>query len=173
MSVEIERKFLVRNDAWRALATSQYTIRQAYLDENPKISVRVRIRGDNAATLTLKSSPAGLRRLELEYPIPMLEAEALLPLRHGSLIEKTRHIVPCGDKLSDKLAWEVDEFHGENDGLIIAEIELPNERHPVALPPWIGQEITGQASYYNGSLARHPYGRWEQTDAKARTELRR
>src|SRR5271168_2057489 len=97
MNIEIERKFLVRSDDWRKSAISRSEIRQAYLDTNPKVSIRIRIRDNSQATLTLKSSPSALRRLELEYPIPTLEAEALIPLRQGFIIEKVRHIVPCGE----------------------------------------------------------------------------
>ena len=108
MNIEIERKFLLRNDDWRKLTVERVDIRQAYLDINPKVSIRVRIKNNSLATLTLKSSPSSLRRLELEYPIPTLEAEALLPLRQGLLIEKVRHIVPHND-----LKWEVDVFSNE------------------------------------------------------------
>jgi adenylate cyclase len=168
MNIEIERKFLVRSDEWRKSAISRSDIRQAYLDTNPKVSIRVRIRDNSQATLTLKSSPSALRRLELEYAVPTLEAEAMLPLRHGTIVEKTRHIIPCGE-----LAWEVDEFSGANAGLVIAEIELPNEHHPVELPGWIGPEVTGQKQYYNGSLAMRPFAQWAQADHGAReTALR-
>src|SRR5271169_1460587 len=165
MNIEIERKFLVRNDDWRKFTTGRSEIRQAYLDTNPKVSIRVRIRDNSEAMLTLKSSPAALRRLELEYPIPTLEAEALLPLRYGSIVEKTRHIIPSGE-----LAWEVDEFSGANAGLVIAEVELPNEHHPLDLPEWVGPELTGQKQYYNGSLAMHPFCQWPQADHSARAE---
>ena len=94
MSFEIERKFLLRSDGWRALATSHTSIRQAYLASDGKASIRVRTRGDGTATLTVKSRPVDLRRLELEYDIPILEAEALMQLRQGAVIEKVRHLVP-------------------------------------------------------------------------------
>ncbi len=110
MSFEIERKFLVRNDDWRALATSQMSIRQAYLASDGKASIRVRTRGDGTATLTVKSRPVDLRRLELEYDIPILEAEALMQLRQGAVIEKVRHLVPYRDL---NLTWEIDVFAGE------------------------------------------------------------
>ena len=165
MNIEIERKFLVQNDDWRKFAVSCSDIRQAYLDMNPKVSVRIRIRDANRATLTVKSSPSALRRLELEYAIPTFEAEALMPLRQGTIIEKTRHIIPCGE-----LAWEVDEFTGVNGGLVIAEIELPSEHHPIERPGWIGPEVTGQRQYYNGSLAMHPFCQWAHADHRARTE---
>jgi adenylate cyclase len=176
MSFEIERKFLVRSDDWRKLATSRSQIRQAYLDKNPKVSIRVRIRDNERATLSLKSSSSSLRRLELEYSIPTLEAEALMPLRHGNVVEKTRHIVPYAgaeDSAGAKLAWEVDEFSGANSGLLIAEIELPREDYPVELPPWVGPEVTGQGQYYNGSLAMHPFADWEPVDRRERAQTQR
>ncbi len=134
---------------------------------NGKASIRIRIKDDGAATLTVKSRPADLRRLELEYDIPVLEAEALIKLRHGSVIEKVRHVIPCGD-----LAWEVDVFSGDNYGLIIAEIELRHEHQHVELPPWIGAEITGQPQYYNTSLAERPYCTWSRQEAPMPIERR-
>jgi adenylate cyclase len=117
--------------------------------------VRVRISDNRIATLTVKSRPPKLRRLELEYAIPILEAEALIALREGAVIEKTRYRLPHGD-----LTWEVDVFSGENLGLVIAEIELRHERQHIDLPPWIGLEVTGRPHFSNGSLARHPFGSW-------------
>ena len=155
MSFEIERKFLVRGDDWRRFASSQTSIRQAYLASNGKSSTRVRIRGDGTATLTIKSRPADLRRLELEYPIPVLQAEALMQLREGSIIEKTRYAVPHGD-----LAWEIDVFSGENLGLIIAEVELNDVDQQVDLPAWIGREVTAQPQYYNSYLVQQPFSSW-------------
>jgi adenylate cyclase len=147
MSFEIERKFLVTGDGWRELVTQQIPIRQAYLSSDGKASIRVRIKGDGAATLSIKSRPVDLRRLELEYPTPVLEAEALIQLRQGLVIEKLRHVVPWGG-----LAWEIDVFSGENAGLLIAEIELRDEHQHVDLPGWIGTEVTGQRAYYNSAL---------------------
>jgi adenylate cyclase len=155
MGFEIERKFLVSDDGWKALVTRRFPIRQAYLTMEGKVSIRVRIRGDHDATLTIKSRGAKLRRLELEYPIPTLDAESLISLRSGCVIEKERHIVPFGG-----LTWEIDVFAGDNAGLVIAEVELQNELQHVELPPWIGAEITNQPEYYNGSLALHPFGLW-------------
>lgn len=159
MAFEIERKFLVSNDDWRVSVSSHWPLRQAYLEATGKASVRIRIRDESRATLTVKSRPSAIRRSEFEYPIPVLEAEALMSLRQGIVIEKTRYIVPCGE-----LAWEVDVFSGENGGLVIAEIELPDECHPIERPSWIGTEITGRAQYYNSSLARHPYCSWVESD---------
>jgi adenylate cyclase len=155
MGFEIERKFLVSDDSWKASVERRIQIRQAYLASEGKASVRVRIRGNHDATLTFKSRGATLRRLELEYPIPVLDAEALISLRHGSVIEKERHIV-----LFEGGTWEIDVFAGENSGLVIGEVELQNEAQRVELPPWIGAEITGRSEYYNGSLALHPFQLW-------------
>jgi adenylate cyclase len=155
MSFEIERKFLVRGDDWRELVSSQTTIRQAYLASSGKSSTRIRIRGDGTATLTIKSRPADLRRLELEYPIPMLQAEALMQLREGSIIEKTRHMVPYGG-----LTWEIDVFSSENLGLIIAEVELSDVDQSVDIPAWIGREVTAQPQYYNSFLVQQPFSSW-------------
>jgi adenylate cyclase len=162
MSFEIERKFLVCGDGWRALVTSQKTIRQAYLATNGKSSIRVRVVDDVLANLTIKSRSAELRRLELEYPIPVLDAEALMQLREGSIIEKIRHVVPHGD-----LAWEIDVFARENAGLIIAELELRNVNQQIELPSWIGQEVTGQSQYYNSFLVQQPFRSWSLHDKMA------
>ena len=155
MTVEIERKFLVCRNDWQQLATRQIFIRQAYLSSNDKSSIRVRIKDGSTATLSVKSRPTELRRLELEYTIPILEAEALIALRQGAVIEKVRHVVPWAD-----LAWEVDVFSGDNAGLIIAEIELRDERQQFDLPSWIGAEVTGQSQYYNSTLVQRPFGIW-------------
>ena len=165
MSFEIERKFLLRGDDWQRLTTGRTSIRQAYLSSNGKASIRVRIKGDGTATLSIKSRPADLRRLELEYPVPTLEAEALMQLRQGSVIEKVRYVIPHGD-----LAWEVDVFEGENLGLVIAEIELHHERQHVELPPWIGPEVTGQQQYYNSALVQRPFCSWSRRDAPIASE---
>jgi adenylate cyclase len=160
MSFEIERKFLVRGDAWQEFVNGRTSIRQAYLASSGKASIRVRIKESKAATLTVKSRPYSLRRLEMEYPIPVLEAEALIQLRQGAVIEKTRHVVPCGD-----LNWEVDVFSGESAGLTVAEIELRHEQQRIELPDWIGVEVTGQRAYYNSSLAERPFSSWPHRHA--------
>jgi adenylate cyclase len=165
MSFEIERKFLLRGNAWRELATTRKSIRQAYLSSDGKASIRVRIKDESVATLTVKSRPVDLRRLELEYSIPILEAEALMQLRQGSVIEKVRHVVPWGD-----LAWEIDVFSGENVGLIIAEIELRDQHQHFERPNWIGAEVTGQAQYYNSFLVRRPFCSWSEQDMGAPVE---
>jgi adenylate cyclase len=156
VSFEIERKFLVRGNDWQEQATHHTSIRQAYLAANGKASIRIRIKGGGTATLSVKSRPVDLRRLELEYAIPVLEAEALMQLRQGAIIEKVRYFVPCGDDLT----WEVDVFAGENLGLVIAEIELRHVHQSIELPPWIGTEVTGQPQYYNSSLVQRPFCSW-------------
>lgn len=155
MAFEIERKFLVRGDVWRTLASQRSKIRQGYLSTSDKASIRVRIRDDKNATLTIKSQRSALRRMEFEYPVPLLEAEAMISLRQGSAIEKIRHVVPWGD-----LQWEIDVFLGSNAGLVIAEIELRNEQQDISLPDWIGTEVTGQTDYYNSALVMRPYCMW-------------
>lgn len=147
MGVEIERKFLVASDGWRSEVASHSHIRQAYLAVNDMSTVRVRIT-DDAAFLTIKSAGPALRRDEFEYPIPLEDAEALLALRSGRLIEKRRHIVPQG-----ALRWEIDVFAGDLAGLVIAEIELPDEATAFARPAWLGAEVTGDARYANAGLA--------------------
>ena len=165
MSFEIERKFLVLGDNWQRLATGRSSIRQAYLSSNGKASIRVRIKGDGTATLSIKSRPVDLRRLELEYAIPTLEAEALMQLRQSSVIEKVRYVIPHGE-----LAWEVDVFEGDNLGLVIAEIELRHERQQIELPPWIGTEVTGQQQYYNSALVQRPFCSWSQRETQVANE---
>jgi adenylate cyclase len=155
MGFEVERKFLVPRDGWRDLVTQCTQIRQAYLAPSGKASIRVRIKDNRAATLTIKNRGAEMRRLELEYPIPVLEAESLISLRSGAVIEKVRHIVALKAD-----TWEIDVFAGENAGLVIAEVELRDEHQHVELPPWVGAEVTGQARYYNGSLAHRPFSSW-------------
>jgi adenylate cyclase len=165
MSFEIERKFLVVSDTWRSCAMRHTKIRQAYLDSTAKVSIRVRIKDDNSAILTLKSRSSKLRRREFEYAIPTLDAEELISLRRSYIIEKVRHIIPYGN-----LNWEVDVFSGENQGLVVAEIELPDENYQIELPPWIGPEVTGEDRYYNGTLAQHPYRSWLHHDAAVAAE---
>jgi adenylate cyclase len=155
MAFEVERKFLVSGEGWQHLVTQRIHIRQAYLAPNGRASIRVRIEDNRTATLTIESRGAEMRRLELEYPIPVLEAESLVSLRSGSVIEKVRHIVPFAGAV-----WEIDVFASENSGLIVAEVELRDERQPVELPPWVGAEVTESTQYYNGSLAHRPFAGW-------------
>lgn len=150
MASEIERKFLLKSDAWRALAVSQIRMRQNYLAVRP--TVRVRLAGDRGF-FTVKGGLTACSRLEYEYPIPAADAaEMLNRLCEGHEIRKTRHLVPFGGK-----TWEIDVFEGENAGLVLAEIELASEDEAFELPPWIGEEVTGQRQYYNSALSRTPW----------------
>lgn len=153
MAVEIERKFLVINDEWRALG-QPVVYRQGYLLAEPHRTVRVRVAGDRAY-LTFKGATAGVSRQEFEYPIPLEEAETLLGWCDRPLIEKTRTAITLGD-----LTWEVDEFMGDNAGLILAEVELPDAGYAFERPEWIGKEVSDDPRYFNANLIRHPYGQW-------------
>jgi len=152
MPTEIERKFLVRGPDWQT-ATGQ-RIHQGYLNRDKHRTVRVRIAGEQAF-LTVKGISTGATRAEFEYAIPVEDAEALLTLCDGPLIEKVRHKVEHAG-----LVWEVDEFLGENAGLVVAEVELAHEDQAIQLPPWAGQEVTTDARYFNSSLAALPFRQW-------------
>jgi adenylate cyclase len=162
MAFEIERKFLVVDDAWRHSVRDESYIRQAYLTGHDKASIRVRIRDNRAATLTIKSRGSDLKRLEFEYEIPVLEAEAMLPMRRGAIIEKRRAIVPVQGHV-----WEIDTFFGENVGLVLAEIELDAVNETFVRPQWIGAEVTSHASYYNSALANNPFSAWAERDHRS------
>lgn len=154
MSVEIERKFLVRDDRWKVLGQG-VLLRQGYLSSHPDRIVRVRIEG-NAALLTIKGRSVGATRGEWEYPIPLADAEAFLDsLCERPIIEKYRSRIRF-----EGMVWEVDEFLGENAGLVVAEIELEREDQPFVKPDWIGEEVTQDARYFNANLLRHPYRAW-------------
>ena len=148
MGTEIERKFLVSGEGWREHVAQASRIRQGYLAVNAKASIRIRIREGYGAQLTVKSGGHGLSRSEYEYDIPVSDAQEMLTVCSGRLVEKVRHLVPAGS-----LTWEIDVFSGDHAGLVIAEIELPGEGHPVDLPDWIGKEVTGDPAYNNSSLA--------------------
>lgn len=149
MSKEIERKFLVRSSEYRDLAIQKKEMMQGYLSLDPDATVRVRI-VDEEAFITVKSRNKGAVRNEWEYSIPVDEGtEMLKTCCKSRLIEKKRYIVEAGDGLK----WEIDEFHGSLDGLVVAEIELPEEDYPVILPEFVGKEVTGDPRYYNSSLA--------------------
>ncbi len=154
MGVEIERKFLLSGDGWRQLG-EPVLLRQGYLCSDPERTVRVRIEGETGA-LTIKSKGSGVRRGEWEYPIPLPEARELLDtLCERPLVEKYRRRIEHAG-----FTWEVDEFLGENAGLVVAEIELPSEDTVFDRPDWIGQEVSGDKRYYNSSLIRFPYSQW-------------
>lgn len=155
MATEIERKFLVVGDAWRAGVESQARLVQGYLVADGRITVRVRIAGD-AAVLTIKGRSTGISRAEYEYAIPPADAEALLAdLAVAPLIDKTRYRVRHGAQV-----WDLDVFAGDNAGLVLAEIELAREDEPFEVPDWAGAEVSDDRRYYNASLARHPFTRW-------------
>lgn len=161
MAIEIERKFLLRGDAWRAMAHDRLRIAQAYLNSAEALSaglercsVRVRISGDSA-NLNIKSRELGPSRQEFEYPIPLADAESLLALACEGRIDKIRHLVQVGAHL-----WEIDEFAGDNAGLIVAEIELSHEHEVFEKPDWIGAEVTEQRRYFNLALSARPYNAW-------------
>ena len=155
MGKEIERKFLVIGEAWRGLA--QGTLyRQGYLNSAKERTVRVRTVGDKAFR-TIKGLTVGASRVEYEYEIPFEDGNFLLDnLAEKPIIEKKRYRIPQG-----KFVWEIDEFFGENQGLIVAEIELESEDEAFDRPEWAGQEVTGDPRYFNSNLIRHPYTRWE------------
>lgn len=155
MSKEIERKFLVRGD-FKSLAFRSERITQGYLSSVPERTVRVRIKG-NEGFITIKgrSNASGLTRYEWEKEIPVDEARELLQLSEPGMIDKTRYLVQVG-----KHVFEVDEFYGENEGLILAEIELQSEDEPFEKPEWLGKEVTGDPRYYNAMLSKKPYKKY-------------
>ncbi|MBE0565744.1 MAG: CYTH domain-containing protein [Krumholzibacteria bacterium] len=153
MGKEIERKFLVKDDRYRRLGEG-VLFRQGYLNSAKERVVRVRTMGD-AAALTVKGVTVGATRLEFEYAIPLADARQLLDLCEQPLIEKTRYKVAAGD-----LVWEIDEFQGANEGLVVAECELEAEDQQVALPDWVGLEVTGDPRYFNSNLIAKPFTTW-------------
>jgi adenylate cyclase len=155
MGIEIERKFLPKGDGWRGLGQPTL-MRQGYLVADPVRTVRVRIEGERAV-ITIKSKSTGASRGEWEYEIPVPDAAELLDrLCEQPLVEKVRHRIEHAGH-----TWEVDEFQGENAGLVVAEIELGSEDEAFETPDWIGREVTGDPRYYNSSLIRLPYSKWK------------
>lgn len=156
MGREIERKFLVRGEAWRQLGVG-VLYRQGYLSSGQGCTVRVRVAGEQGY-LTIKSATTGISRAEYEYAIPVAEAMELLDtLCQRPLIEKTRYRVPW-----QTVVWEIDEFAGENQGLIVAEVELAHADQPLDLPDWIGEEVSGDPRYFNSNLVKYPFQQWNQ-----------
>ena len=156
MGIEIERKFLPKGDAWRRAIDGQGgLVRQGYLLSASHCTVRVRVTGESA-WMTVKGITTGASRAEYEYPVPLEDATAMLEsLCEKPLIEKTRYVVR-----QDGIAYEIDEFHGANAGLVVIEVELASEDQAIRLPDWIGTEVTGDARYRNSGLVRHPYAEW-------------
>lgn len=155
MGREIERKFLLKSEDWRSEVRQSTRIVQGYLARGERSAVRVRIQGD-VAELNIKHTLDGINRLEYEYQIPVGDAREILDqVALRPLIDKTRHHVVRGDHL-----WEIDEFHGENAGLVVAEIELEDADEGFDRPAWLGEEVSQDPRYYNSNLSRLPYGRW-------------
>jgi adenylate cyclase len=156
MAQEIERKFLVLNDHYKSETTKSFPIKQGYLSTNFERSVRVRIKGEKAY-LTIKGATDvnGISRFEWEKEISVPEAEALLAICEPGMIDKIRYEIKCGNH-----TFEVDEFFGDNKGLIIAEVELGKEDEPFSRPDWLGMEVTGDQKYYNSMLIHRPFGQW-------------
>jgi adenylate cyclase len=154
MGTEIERKYLVKGGAWRALAEGA-SYRQGYLNSDKERTVRIRSTGDRAY-ITIKGLTVGASRSEYEYEIPVADGNAMLDLlAERPLIEKRRYKIPYGG-----VTIEVDEFLAENAGLVVAEVELTSEQQTFDKPAWLGEEVTGDPKYYNATLVRHPYSKW-------------
>lgn len=159
MTTEIERKFLVANDAWRAQAIKSRPMAQGYLASHENCSVRVRI-SDGEAELNIKSAAPGVERSEFEFSIPLRDARQMLDLFcRDRLISKTRHSVPYAGH-----TWEIDVFDGSNDGLTVAEIELGARDEAFSRPPWLGREVSDDPRYYNAKLIEYPYRDWLSDD---------
>lgn len=155
MSQEIERKFLIKGE-FKSQAIRSVRIMQGYLSSVPERTVRVRIKdGKGYLTIKGKADAAGVSRYEWEKEIPEAEARELLQLSEPGMIDKTRYLVPAG-----KHIFEVDEFYGDNEGLVIAEVELSGENESFRRPDWLGEEVTGDLRYYNAMLSRNPYKNW-------------
>ncbi len=160
MAIEIERKFLLVDDSWRPAADAGTKMRQGYLSNSEKSSIRVRISGD-VAHINIKSAEPGCVRREYEYPIPVSDAEELLAdLCHDALIEKIRYKVNFSGFI-----WEIDVFSGVNQGLIVAEIELDDLEQKFPRPPWIGREVSDEIRYYNSHLIYYPFCQWSSTES--------
>ena len=155
MGVEIERKFLVVDNTWRQATTHSVEMRQGYLSSSPACSIRVRREGSHAA-LNIKSATLGIERLEFEYPIATADADAMLDaLCDGKSLFKTRYYIQ-----HDGMTWELDVFHGDNDGLVVAEIELDDAGQGFNKPAWAGAEVSDDPRYYNVCLIDKPYSSW-------------
>ncbi|MBN2061442.1 MAG: CYTH domain-containing protein [Deltaproteobacteria bacterium] len=152
MAKEIEKKFLLKKGDWPRENVMKY--RQGYLSSAKERTVRVRTAGEKGY-LTIKGLAAGATRLEFEYEIPLQDAVILLDLCEKPLIEKNRYKVVEGD-----LTWEIDEFFGENKGLVIAEVELDREDQDIIKPDWVGEDVTGDTRYFNANLIKYPYTKW-------------
>lgn len=156
--IEIERKFLVKSDAFKTVAFNKYKIKQGFLNSHEERTVRVRLKNDKGfLTVKGKSSSNGLTRFEWEKEISISEAESLLLLCEDGIIDKNRYEIKFGNHI-----YEVDEFLGENKGLVMAEIELNSENETFDSPNWLGEEVTGDIKYYNSQLSKKPFGTWQK-----------
>jgi adenylate cyclase len=157
MGIEIERKFLVNKEKWSQVTKEKQSLyRQGYIVSDPEKTIRVRLT-DTAAFLTIKGLSVGISRTEFEYNIPVADAQQLLDDFCDSVVSKIRYFITHDNKL-----WEVDEFLGENEGLMVAEIELESEDESFSLPGWVGKEVTSEKKYSNSNLAKNPYKNWSQ-----------
>ncbi len=157
MGIEIERKYLVNGDAWKKQGTGQL-YQQGYLSNHPDRTVRVRTMEDRGY-LTIKGRTVGASRAEYEYPIPYSDAQSMLDqLCQPPIIRKIRYRIAY-----EGLLWEVDEFQGENTGLVVAEVELTDEHQLISLPPWVDREVTMEEKYYNAYLSKYPFSQWSQS----------
>ncbi len=155
MAIEIEHKFLVVSDSWRSETSQSQRMGQAYLASESNVTVRARIAGDTA-WLTLKGASSGIAQLEFEYEIPVADAQQIITeLSDSAVVDKTRHTV-----MNEGHEWVVDEFHGDNEGLIVAEIELKSESEQFQIPSWAGANVTADYRYRNKYLSHHPYRNW-------------
>lgn len=154
MALEIERKFLLKDDSWTSQVARSHVLKQGYLASSPGPTVRIRT-SDQRAFLTIKGKTTGISRVEFEYEIPMEEALELLKLSANAPIEKTRHIVKA-----DGHVWEIDVFEGANLGLVLAEVELQSEDEQIVLPAWIGMEVSDDPRYFNSYLSQNPFNEW-------------
>ena len=154
MALEIERKFLLKDDSWTSQVVRSHVLKQGYLASSPGPTVRIRT-SDQRAFLTIKGKTTGIPRVEFEYEIPMEEALELLKLSANAPIEKTRHIVKA-----DGHVWEIDVFEGANLGLVLAEVELQSEDEQIVLPAWIGMEVSDDPRYFNSYLSQNPFNEW-------------
>lgn len=158
MAQEIERKFLVRGDSYKSMAYGRKRIKQGYICSERGRTVRVRIQnGEGYLTIKGPSDAAGMSRYEWEHLLSLQEAEELMKLCEPGMIDKTRYLVRCGTHV-----FEVDEFYGDNQGLVVAEVELGSEDEPFDRPSFLGEEVTGQVKYYNSFLMKSPYREWPE-----------
>lgn len=155
MGLEIEKKFLIKNDNWKQFVSEEKEITQGYLNANPNRTVRIRIAGKQGF-LTIKSKSKGSVRSEFEYEIPIEDATELIELCEKPILSKTRFIVKF-----ENHTWEIDVFEKENKGLVVAEIELSKEDEFFLTPDWIGKEVTEETKYYNSQLIENPYSEWD------------